>query len=87
MQNEVSAQDEGQESSAHPSSSYKDADEPDGAQLYSVPIDSDGTSNNMLGTIKTSKSQIQASSVPRVQETDPEEDYTPDSEQPSEMYD
>jgi len=41
----------------------------------------------MLGTIKTSKSQIQASTVPRVQETDPEEDYTPDSEQPSDMYD
>jgi len=55
------------------------------APLYSVPVDSEGASANMVGTIQTSKSQI-TNNPPKGQETDPEEDYTPDSEAPSDVY-
>lgn len=55
------------------------------ATLYAVPVDSEGASANMVGTIQTSKSQI-TSNLPKGQETDPEEDYTPDSEAPSDVY-
>ena len=62
-------------------------EEVDEARHYSVPIDSEGTSNNMVGTLQTSKSQLEKSTVQRPQEKENDEDYTPDSEQPSDQYD